>query len=265
MIVFLTYLGIYEVLRPKLSENGDLSLIPSDSGNINSLIHVMERNNTGSYIHWTESYESKNSIHTIDQDLCKVTRSYYQPSLLRTSSGNQFVGNTFTVCNTLEDNIKGNTYIAELGIKEGMQRVRVRYVYSHDALQSTSLPSESNLGYTLGLKGITIIRETLGEKSNLVYEKSAVGEGIYDPQIGGEPYVTICLPGKLSLLFPRVLRDKEKSVLTMEYIGERMRYQVDRIFHSLNEEIKTLELTEVRIDDAEVYPPGFLPRPEFLQ
>jgi hypothetical protein len=83
-----------------------------------------------------------------------------------------------------------------------------------------------------------------------------LGPGIYDPQVaGGEPYVQLNLKGRVSLLFPLALRDtREVQVVTMEFQGRDYRWQVDRKMDSLDGAVKSIELTEVRSDDALIYP-----------
>ena len=96
-----------------------------------------------------------------------------------------------------------------------------------------------------------------------------VGCGIYDPQASGDPYVQLNLSGKLSLLFPRgvnAARNPSRHVLTMEWEGKQMRFQVDRRFAELTDgRIKSLELTEVQAAKAEKYPPGFAIKPDYMQ
>jgi hypothetical protein len=84
------------------------------------------------------------------------------------------------------------------------------------------------------------------------------GPGIYDPQMEGEPYVQLNMPGRLSLLFPRGLPLNGRSVMTIEFEGDTMRYQADRKIVNLSGAIRTLELTEIRPTDVENYPPPFV-------
>jgi hypothetical protein len=85
-----------------------------------------------------------------------------------------------------------------------------------------------------------------------------LGPGIYDPQASGEPYVQLNFPGRLSLLFPRGISGNAlRDVLTMEWQGKSMRFQVDRKLKDLSGGCKSLELTEIRPEDAEIYLPDF--------
>ena len=105
-----------------------------------------------------------------------------------------------------------------------------------------------------------------GPSGVIEYDAATPGAGIYDPQESGEPYVELRLPGRLTLLFPRGLRADGRAVLTMEWLGKVMRYQLDRKFTTLRRgAIDTLELTEIRIGDANKWPPGFLEPPPFLK
>jgi hypothetical protein len=245
------------VLCPKLNVDGDVLLTKIDSGNVLANIKVDSSNTTGFYISFTESYKSSSSSQV--SLLTQSAKEHFTPSQLRTKCGNQLVGNAFTTCKMLGDN-----YIAELGIRDGEHRVRVRFHYSPSALAQALIASEHTAAYSHGLVGLTIIREQKGINGDISYDP-ALGQGIYDPQAEGEPYVMLPLPGRLSLLFPRALRSGDKFVLTMEIVGQQMRYQLDRVCNSVDESLLTLELTEVRLEDSKVYPPPFLPRHDFLQ
>ena len=80
-----------------------------------------------------------------------------------------------------------------------------------------------------------------------------VGATIYDPQARGEPYVEVPLPCRTTLFFPKYLNIAERGVLTVQWEGSTFRFQCDRKFESLVDSgIKSLELTEIRPDDAGV-------------
>lgn len=63
------------------------------------------------------------------------------------------------------------------------------------------------------------------------------------------------LPGRTTLFFPRGLDVREKGVLSIQWEGVKMMYQADRKFNDLLGGIRTLELTEIRSSEAELYPP----------
>ena len=58
-----------------------------------------------------------------------------------------------------------------------------------------------------------------------------------------------------------------KSVLCCEWLGRSMRYQLDRKFFNISPKgaIKTLELTEVTLEDSKEYPALFPEPPEILK
>ncbi len=147
-------------------------------------------------------------------------------------------------------------YISEIAIKEGLIRTRVRYAYIID---KTEALNESE-NYDLSLAGFTIIRESLLSASPLDIQPlidSKLGPDIYDPQYEGEPYVQLKFPGRLTLFFPRGLITNNKQCMTIEVEGSKIRYQVDRKFTDLTGSINSLELTEVKIEDADTYKGGF--------
>ena len=114
----------------------------------------------------------------------------------------------------------------------------------------------------MALVGFVVIRETQKHVTPSDLEKLLspnVGPGIYDPQGEGEEYCQLDLSGNLSLLFPRGLKLNGFATMCMEYAGKHMRYQVDRRFVNLSGAIKTLELTEIRPEDVEQFPPTYLP------
>jgi hypothetical protein len=151
-------------------------------------------------------------------------------------------------------------------------RTRVRYAYSNTPTAAVAPLELESSAYETFLVGFVVIRECLTSSSPeglLPLMTTTVGGGIYDPQASGEPYVQINLSGKLSLLFPRALKAERNlvgNVLTMEWEGADMRFQVDRRFAELTDgRIKSLELTEVQTSMAQQYPPGFAIKPDYMQ
>ena len=65
----------------------------------------------------------------------------------------------------------------------------------------------------------------------------------------------ITLPGRTTLFFPRGMNKAERGVLSIQWQGVRMMYQADRKFNDLSGALRTLELTEIRPEDASLYPP----------
>lgn len=147
-------------------------------------------------------------------------------------------------------------YISEVAIKEGVIRTRVRYAYIKDKTDA----SNEDENFNLFLAGFVIIRESLLSASPLDIQPlidSKIGPDIYDPQHKGEPYVQLKFPGRLTLFFPRGLNTNSKQCMTIEFEGSKIRYQVDRKLSDLTGCINSLELTEVKTEDAETYKGGF--------
>jgi hypothetical protein len=70
--------------------------------------------------------------------------------------------------------------------------------------------------------------------------------------------VVLNLPGRLSLCFPRAMRSQSlaRNILTMEWTAKELRYQVDRKFGEFTGLIRSLELTEIGVQDSETFYPG---------
>jgi hypothetical protein len=174
----------------------------------------------------------------------------------RTTTGNQVVGDTYTI-GAVNDSTDGKArrYVMELGVREDAVRTRCRFEYSTE--DNGCVPQGA--GYVYFLHAFTIIRECLkdaGPSEAALILDPQPGPGIYDPQVaGGEPYVQLDLRGRLSVLFPLALQDtKELQVVTMEFEGKDYRWQVDRKMESIDGAVKSIELTEIRSEDAKVYP-----------
>jgi hypothetical protein len=103
-----------------------------------------------------------------------------------------------------------------------------------------------------------VLKEALVESAPLqikpLYD-ATYGGPLYDPQIFSPSYAAISLPGRITLFFPRGLDHADKGVLAFQWQATQMIYQADRKFNDLSGAIRTLELTEIRPDDAEAYPP----------
>jgi hypothetical protein len=207
-------------------------------------------------------FYTQDMIDKIPPQLLKPTRGRSIASDFRLINGNQIVGGAYTLVNvspTLPDPLAWdgkerekdestpNTYVAELGIREGSLRIRGRFLFSQKNTADNEL---------LEFSGVNIIREFLPHTSpnELEYINSfSVGKGIYDPQARGDPYYEVNIPGRIALLFPRFLKTNERFVITIDWQGKFMRYQADRKFSALTGMIKSLELTEIRPQDADIY------------
>eukprot|EP01039_Chlorochromonas_danica_P002259 gene2259-2474_t len=269
--------GSYDLFLPLLSDpHSELKLRNIQSGLLSSLVSITERNSLGSFFHIQEVFQPSISQteDTVHQALLGPTRAVIRPEDFRPANGMQCVANGYTSAEWQD-----NVFVAELGLREGQYRTRVRFVYDQQALFKEFLSGlKGDATYTLGLAGIAIMRERLLLNDNSspaipspqmevgVGVAEDAGQEIYDPQANGSPYSSIQLPHSgLSLFFPAALKAINKSVLTMQVSGRRgLCYQLDRIFAEPGRPLLSLELTEVRLEDTEKYPAPFLPRPEIL-
>jgi hypothetical protein len=263
----------------------------ADSGTIRTSLTAGIFNLEGVPIFFDETYASTTPLTGSDKDmvaqslLLAQTRKQYAASDFRPDNGNQIVANVYTVSKTTEEEavipdslidatpyMIPKTYVAEIAIREDGIRTRVRYAYS-DTITAAMDETEKVAGnYGVFLVGITVIRECLVDSSPTEIQplfSETLGSGIYDPQVSGEPYVQINLPGKLSLLFPRGITgvlNKAGHCMTIEWEGKSMRYQVDRRFNDLaGGGLRSLELTEVIASQATEYPAGFAIKPSYMQ
>ena len=277
---------------PKKGING-FALSMADSGLVKTSLTAGIFNLVGVPIFFSESYSSSASPSesTAHSLLLKETRTQYEASDFRPSEGNQIVANVYTVSKVakgevvLVDSVEATeltpmiestsyeipeSYVAEIAIKEGSIRTRVRFAYTNKISAAMEEAEKIAGNYDMIFTGLVVIRETQntlsGDKDMFL---ETLGSGIYDPQVGGEPYVQLNFPGKLSLLFPRGISgvlNKSGHALTIEWEGKAMRYQVDRRFNELTDgRVRSLELTEVRAADAAEYPAGFAIKPDYMQ
>lgn len=284
---------------PKLGANG-FTLSKADSGTIRTSLTAGVFNLVGVPIFFDEKYTSTAPLSGSDKEttahslLLTCTNPSYEACDFRPSVGNQIVANVYTLSKIVNGEIvhvasvpetetsafiEARTYeipeslVAEIAIREGCIRTRVRYAYTNKVSAAVDVAGkDASSKYDVFLAGLTIIRECLTDTSLADAQPlfdERVGSGIYDPQVSGEPYVQINLPGKLSLLFPRGISgvlNKSGHAVTVEWEGKDMRYQVDRRFNELTGgQVRSLELTEVRAADAEAYPAGFAIKPDYMQ
>jgi len=287
--------GIYEVLLPNFVDN-KFNFERVESGMVSTCISSGVYSHEGVDISVVEDFSP--SFRSPDIDIVSSYRTLLTPSIpflytsskFRTSHGNQMVGNAFTLCSVDDGDNDGtlfdssdasfvpDAYSAVLAVREESLRTRVRYIYTKSA--NKTLPTGEHGKYDMSLFGITLVREVyLGDTgykdtvsaSNIPaaidYNEGTLGVGIYDPQETGEDYMEVQMPGKLTLFFPRGLRvsRSKQAVLTMQWSGRIIRYQLDRKFSSLRGAITTFELTEVRSEDADVWPAGFPEPPALLK
>lgn len=276
MSLFYDRAGSFEVLLPTLNTAGEITLSKAQAGVVQSKIAFKKSvsNNDGCDLMCGESfsvsfqnptYRENQTLHDIiSRCLFSPIKSKYVPSDFKREKGNQFVGNCYSLARREEQYL-----LAEIGIREGSILTRVKFLYQQGETDALQLQEKSQ--YDMGLLAFAILRESLEDSGSGFlptlpdFHMNEIGKGIYDPQFSGEPYVEVPLPGKLTLLFPRGLKNNNKASIAMEWIGERYRYQVDRKFSNIDSaELMTLELTEVTVEDAEVYPAQFREIPEIL-
>lgn len=273
--------GSYETYQCAAGTTAGVSLQKVGMGTVRSSMTASEFSNEGVSIFikevYTENATSNDkapdaSAKEVTEMLQKPTRAVTKPTDFRVIGGNQIVANVFTL-NAVSPNgpdrdplevieeitdFTPDSYVGELGIKEGLIRTRVRFAYAAGATAALSAAEKYSL--PLGLLGMTVIREAQLAASPADVQlllDSKLGPGIYDPQAAGEPYLQLNLPGRLSLLFPRGVAAGRRQCLTIEWEGAAMRYQADRKFADLSGAIASLELTEVRASEADKYKGGF--------
>ena len=257
-------------------------------------VDVLTGNDPRNLIHPDCLMPSKSSVQSEDWRLCRgnqvvgtaYTTAQTNPSFIKHFRDEDYYPDVIP-----------ETYISEIAVREGPARTRVRYVYTKKPTAAITEKEMEQGFFGLHLAGFLIIRELQesgvgadGEgvrgtggaaQSTPVADTSSadastnepeggwvelltspqIGNGIYDPQVTGDPYIQTNYRGRLSLLFPRAMvpQSVARNVLTMEWTARNMRYQVDRKFGEFTGCIKSLELTEIYVDNSEKFPPGFFP------
>ena len=185
------------------------------------------------------------------------------PADFRPSSGNQVVGNAYTLGEVspkpegeLQPQVP-DVIMAEIALREGPLRIRCRFTYVKE--ESPAVLSAE--GFSLSFASLLVIRESIRgtpAMDLLPLLSSTPGSGIYDPPAAGSDYCQIDLASKVSLLFPRGLRkfpegSKRRMALSLLWEGNSLRYQADRIFFNLDGSLNSFELTEIMPNDADKY------------
>jgi hypothetical protein len=60
----------------------------------------------------------------------------------------------------------------------------------------------------------------------------------------------------MTLAFPTSVAAGAAGVISLDWIAGSMRYQIDRKWKVFDGSLSSLELTEIRKDDAEIVPPS---------
>ena len=107
------------------------------------------------------------------------------------------------------------------------------------------------------LARLAVIREAEAGADGAA-ERDEPGGPLYDPPPGSrEGYCSLYLERGLTLLFPAAIASAKRGVICADWSASAMRYQLDRKFDALDGSLRSLELTEIAVDDASVYPPQF--------
>jgi len=150
-----------------------------------------------------------------------------------------------------EDAGADGALLFELGLREEGRRVRVKFAYA-------AAPEGD-----LSLERVLVAREAEsggggGGGGGGAEEELPPGSGLYDPPPGDRTrYCSLYCDGGITLVFPASLGRDEPGFVSVDWTAGSMRYQLDRKFARLERRVGSLELTEVRREDAAVYPPGF--------
>lgn len=134
-------------------------------------------------------------------------------------------------------------YVVELAVREAEYRTRVRFLYAPpragEAGDPVAASAATATSIDLHLVAFAILRELvvpqLGEDGkipfvspqDLPFAKDEPGVPIGAPPVASvaeaSQYIEIALPGRLSLLFPRGLREGDSAALTMQWTGSLRR------------------------------------------
>ena len=107
------------------------------------------------------------------------------------------------------------------------------------------------------LARLAVIREAEAGADGAA-ERDEPGGPLYDPPPGSrEGYCSLYLERGLTLLFPAAIASAKRGVICADWSASAMRFQLDRKFDALDGSLRSLELTEIAVDDASVYPPQF--------
>lgn len=130
-------------------------------------------------------------------------------------------------------------FVVELAVREAEHRTRVRFLYAPtrvaEAAEAAAAQAALAASVDLHLVAFAILRELsvpqLGEDGkipfvspqDLPFAKDEPGVPIGAPPVASVAealqYIEIALPGRLSLMFPRGLREGDSAALTMQWTG----------------------------------------------
>lgn len=118
------YTGSFELFVPRPAE-GKFGLGLHSAGSVQMAVGSQNTPSTGI----VASIEEKFSGHVADENfdwLFEGRAVKLEPTSLRLAAGNQAIGNAFTLGSAVDDQ---GRYLIEVGLKEGANRVRVKYAY----------------------------------------------------------------------------------------------------------------------------------------
>lgn len=238
------FTGSYEVYQP-LEREGRMGLQLLETGSVELRLETTEKKPLGLRVDFQERYTPSSSTANFEflRLLQRPTVEALMPPDLRISQGHQIIGSAFTLVSS-----SPGAHVAELCVRDGPIRLRVKYCFLTDAA-----PGVWTLAAILIAKEAQIGSAPLQIKPLFA---PALGGPLYDAQFSSGPeYTSINMPGRLTLCFPRTLREGDFHVLSMQWEATKMMYQLDRKFDAVHSgAIKTFELTEITPDDAEAFP-----------
>lgn len=249
--------GTYELLKP-IRDKGNLRLEMTGSGTTKYIIANMNSSSYG-----VQHSIVDNILPTIGEKDISAWQNF--PDVIRPSDfsrefGNLAVGNAYTLGKTVvvDKNSPPQTYLAEIAIRDGVLRMRSRFLYARGISDMTT-PED---GFDMSLVGFMVIKEFIDScpvMDTLPLATQEAGPGIYDPPASGSDYCSVDLPGRLSFQFPRGLRFAEinenapRFAISMLWDAISLRLQADRKFMATSKSILSFELTEITAANADKY------------
>lgn len=237
-IPFSIPIGIYDILLPRLNpDDGALYLEKFQRGTVQTVISAADATSDAfepstygaverfvcseSYTALTRSNAPQSDMQTnlICSEALRATVTEIVSSQWRPSSGNQCVGNAYTLCRvsspedeTDDTHNKNAMSVFEIGLREQSLRTRVRFLYApRDASQAVTAKEP----YEYGLVALAILREeqARAEETSPVdgeaqeekdpralFDLDQLGLGIYDPQVLSKEYHNVSSLYMLTLI-----------------------------------------------------------------
>ena len=168
--------------------------------------------------------------------------------------GNMAVGSAFTFALPRDD--ETGDMLLELGLRDGGRRVRCKLLYVAGKGGAGGEEAE------LRLRRVAVLREREGATPDALPDldrPATPGTGLYDPPPGDKGrYCSLYCDEGLTLVAPfQLALDDSAGCVSLDWTGEKMRFQADRKFKRLDGSLSSFELTEIQSADAERYPADF--------